>query len=78
MRLSVPTSRTHEGEQNGRYGARMTSVVVAVRLFFVALGLMVVAIPLIYWASGRFPPAWRWLMAYVGLMGLAASVLWLA
>ena len=50
---------------------------VTMPLFFVALGLMVVAIPLIYWASGRFPPAWRWLMAYVGLMGLAVFVLWL-
>ena len=56
----------------------MTSAVAAVPLFFVVLGLMVVAIPILYWASSKFPPAWRWLMAYLGLMGLAASVLRLA
>ena len=50
---------------------------VTMPVFFVALGLMVAAIPLTYWASDRFPPAWRWLMAYVGLMGLAVFVLWL-
>ena len=53
----------------------MTGTVAALPLFFVALAMMVVAIPVIYWASNKFPPAWRWLMAYVGLMALAASVL---
>ena len=58
--------------------APVTSMVAAVPLFFVALGMIVVALRLIYWASSRFPPAWRWLLAYVGLMGFAASVLRLA
>lgn len=80
VRLHVPTSPAHQGSRMAgmEVVARMTSVVAALPLFFVALGLMVVAIPLIYLASGKIPPAWRWLMAYIGLMGLAVSVLWLA
>ena len=53
----------------------MTSVVLAVPLFLVALALVVIVIPVVYCASGKFPPAWRWLIAYVGLMGFAAFVL---
>jgi hypothetical protein len=49
-----------------------------VLIFWIAMGSFVLAIPLLYWASGRFPPAWRWLWAYVGAMSVAALVVTLS
>jgi hypothetical protein len=49
-----------------------------VLIFWIAMGSFVVAIPLLYWASGRYPPAWRWLCAYVGAMTVAAIVVTVA
>ncbi len=39
---------------------------------------LALAIPLLYWTSIKFPPAWRSLIAYVVLMGIALVLLRLA
>ena len=44
----------------------------AVLILGISMGSFVLAIPLLYWASGRYPPAWRWLCVYLGAMTLAA------
>ncbi len=54
----------------------MTACVVAV--FWLLLLILALAIPLFYWTSLRFPPAWRSLFAYVVVMGLAVVILGVA
>jgi hypothetical protein len=49
--------------------------VAVVPLMLVLLLLLLLAIPALYWAAVRYPPPWRWLLAYVGMMCLAAAVL---
>jgi hypothetical protein len=44
-------------------------------LIGVALGLFLAAIPLVYWASGKYPPASRWLVIYVGAMAASTAAL---
>ena len=39
-----------------------------VALFWIEIGVYLLAIPVLYWAMGKYSPAWRWLWVYLGIM----------
>jgi hypothetical protein len=43
--------------------------------YLIAAGLFLAAIPLVYWVSGKYPPASRWLLVYVGAMAVSTVAL---
>ncbi len=55
--------------------AGVTAGVAVLPLMLVLLLLLLLAIPGLYWAAAKYPPAWQWLLAYVGMMSLAAAAL---
>ncbi len=46
-----------------------------VRLLSALVLALLLAIPILWRAAARYPPAWRWLFVYLAMMGVAAAAL---